>query len=324
MAGSLPGLTGSKEGLGGAIFGLLDLESIFVTSDQFDRTLNPIGALAEFGSSLIAAAIGTYTGLIAATVATHGAVAATAWVPLFGESAEAFAEGTRAVWDIADSFVNLVLGVLLIAGVVLTFVLPLIPFIRFLFGIVTWLMSVVEAFLSVTVFAAAHVTRGEGNQLATGATRSGWLFLPGLVLRPPLMLFGFVLGYWVFVAGITVLNGVFVPYLRDADALVGIGVVGFVTMVVVYVFICYSLMNMAFKLIDILPATALEWIGGRGSGADGGTEGTVGGITGGVGRLGGMRVGRMGGMGRTGGAGALPGGGPRGSGSGPGGGGGNQ
>ena len=291
MAGSLPGLTGTKEGLGGALFGLLDLESVFVAGDEFGRALNPIGELASFGSSLIAAALGTYTGLLAATAATNAAVVSVAWVPLFGDSAEAFAEGARAVWDVGGAFVNMVLGILLIAGVVLTFVLPLIPFVRFLFGILAWLMSVVEAFLAVTVFAAAHVTRGEGNQLMTSVTRQGWLFLPGLLLRPALMLFGFVLGYWVFVAGITVLNGVFVPYLRDADDLVGIGVVGFLTMVVVYVFICYALMNGAFKLIDVLPSVVLEWIGGRGSGG-GGAEGTMGGITSGVGRLAAMRLGR--------------------------------
>ena len=291
MAGSLPGLTGTKEGLGGALFGLLDLESVFLAGDEFGRALNPIGELASFGSSLIGAALGTYTGLLAATVATNATVVTVAWVPLFGKSARAYAEGLRAVWDVGGAFVNLVLGILLISGVVLTFVLPLIPFVRFLFGILGWLISVVEAFLAITVFAAAHVTRGEGNQLMTSVTRQGWLFLPGLLLRPALMLFGFVLGYWVFVAGITVLNGVFVPYLRDADDLVGIGVVGFLTMVVVYVFICYALMNGAFKLIDLLPSVALEWIGGRGSGGDG-DQGTMGGITSGVGRLAAMRLGR--------------------------------
>ena len=295
IAGSLSGLTGSKEGLGGAVMGLLDLESIFVTEDDFNRTLNPIGQLARLGSSLIASALGTYTGLLAATIATHSGVVAGAWVPIFGKSVTAIGEGARAVWDVGGSFVNMVLGILLIAGVVLTYVLPLIPFVRFLFGILTWLLSVVEAFLAITVFLAAHVTRGEGNQLMTSVTRSGWLFLPGLVLRPPLMLFGFVLGYWVFVAGIGILNGVFVPYLRDADDLVGIGVVGFLTMLVVYVFICYTLMNMAFKLIDTLPSVVLEWIGGRGSGSGGGAEGVMGGITSGVGRMGAMRLARPGG-----------------------------
>lgn len=211
---------------------------------------------------------------------------------MFGEIAKEAAAGYRAVWDVGGGMVNMVIGILLIAGVFLAFVLPLIPFIRFLFGILGWLMNVVEAFLSITVFAAAHVTRGEGNQLMTSVTRSGWLFLPGLLLRPALMLFGFVLGYWVFVAGITILNEVFVPYLRDADELAGIGLEGFIPMIVVYVFICYGLMNTAFKLIDILPSVVLEWIGGRGSGGAGGTDSLVGGLTGGVGRLGGLRIGR--------------------------------
>ena len=236
--------------------------------------------------------MGTYTALIAATIATHSGGAAIAWIPFIGDSAEELTAGYRAVWDVGGGFVNLILGILLIAGVMLTFVLPLIPFIRFLFGILTWLMTVVEAFLAITVFAAAHVTRGEGNQLMTSVTRSGWLFLPGLVLRPALMLFGFVLGYWVFVAGVNILNGVFVSYLRDTDELVGIGLVGFITMTVVYVFICYTLMNMAFKLIDILPNVVMEWIGGRGAGAAGGAEGAMGGIGAGVGRLAAMRIGR--------------------------------
>ena len=178
FAGSLPGLTGSTEGLGGVLFGLLDLDSVFVASEEFDQTLNPIGQLASFGSSLISAALGTYTALIAATAARHLGAAAFSWNPFSEGVAEKVAAAAGSAWEVGGGFINMVLGILLIAGVVLTFVLPLIPFIRFLFGILSWLMSVVEAFLAITVFAAAHVTRGEGNQLMTSVTRGGWLFLP--------------------------------------------------------------------------------------------------------------------------------------------------
>ena len=58
---------------------------------------------------------------------------------------------------------------MLIAGAVLAFVLPALPFIRFLFGVFGWLLNVVEAVLAVTVFAAAHVTRGQGQGLAVPA-----------------------------------------------------------------------------------------------------------------------------------------------------------
>ena len=51
------------------------------------------------------------------------------------------------------------LGLLIIAGAVLAYVLPALPFIRFLFGILGWILNVAIAVLAVTVFAAAHVNR---------------------------------------------------------------------------------------------------------------------------------------------------------------------
>ena len=100
----------------------------------------------------------------------------------------------KSSWQVMDSFVSTILSTMLIAGIVLAYVLPALPYIRFLFGIVGWVVSVVVALLAVTVFAAAHVTRGEGDRLTIEATRQGWLFLPGLFLRPALMLFGLILG----------------------------------------------------------------------------------------------------------------------------------
>ena len=109
-------------------------------------------------------------------------------VPFVGKGLDMF----ESVWQVADGFVSTVLGLLLIAGAVLAYLLPALPFIRFLFAILGWIVTVAVAVLAVTVFAAAHVTRGDGNRLATQATRLGWLFLPGLILRPPLMLFGLI------------------------------------------------------------------------------------------------------------------------------------
>ena len=96
----------------------------------------------------------------------------------------------RATWQVLDGFITPVVGLIIVAGVVLAYVLPAIPFIRFLFGILAWLLAVVEAILAVTVFCAAHVQRGEDDRLMLPETRAGWLFLPGLILRPVLMLFG--------------------------------------------------------------------------------------------------------------------------------------
>ena len=221
------------------------------------------------------------------------------------------------VWPVADGVVSTLLGIMLIAGVVLAYVLPALPFIRFLFGIVGWIVAVVVAVLAVSVFLAAHVTRGDGDRLTTNATRQGWLFLPGLILRPVLMLFGLILGYFVFVAGIELLNLVWLPQLRDAHAVAQLGLVGGVAMFALYVILCYGLMNASFKLIELLPGAVLGWIGGRDEG-DGAEPGVAAGVAAGAaGRLGQLRIG---GAARRGGARARGGARPAGGGAAPGGG----
>lgn len=275
--GSLPIASGGDRGLAGGLFAFIDLDATVIADGG-----NPIADLAGFGHSLVAAALSAVAALSGVAVGS-GLLES---IPFFGKGLDAF----ESVWRVTDGFVSTILGVLLIAGATLAYVLPALPFIRFLFGIFGWLLNVVEAVLAVTVFAAAHVTRGDGDRLTVPATRQGWLFLPGLVLRPPLMLFGLILGYFVFLAAIGLLNEVWLPQLRDANAAGGLGPVGFLAMLALYVMAAYALMNGAFKLIDLLPAAVLEWIGGRGD-ANGGEAERVGAAAiGGIARAGNLRL----------------------------------
>ena len=275
--GSLPVAAGGDRGLAGGLFAFIDLDATVIADGG-----NPIADLAGFGHSLVAAAMSAIAAL-SGVAAGSGLLEA---IPFFGKGLDAF----ESVWRVTDGFVSAILGVLLIAGAVLAYVLPALPFIRFLFGIVGWLLNVVEAVLSVTVFAAAHVTRGDGDRLTVPATRRGWLFLPGLILRPPLMLFGLILGYFVFLAAVGLLNEVWLPQLRDANAAGGLGPVGFLAMLALYVMLAYALMNGAFKLIDLLPAIVLEWIGGRGDAGGGEAERVGGTAAAGIARAGSVRL----------------------------------
>ena len=168
----------------------------------------------------------------------------------------------------------------------LAYLLPVVPFIRFLFGILTWILSVIEALLAITIFAAAHVTREDHDHLVTRATRMGWLFLPGLVLRPVLMIFGLVLGYFAFLAIMTLLNAAWVPLMQISQASGSTSQVGFLAMLVLYTVVAWTAINSAFKLIDILPRQVLAWIGGAAGADAGGTEETGATVIGAAGRLG--------------------------------------
>ena len=201
-AAALPA-PGGGGAMAAGLMEFIDLDSVIVADSG-----NPIADLASLGHGLMNAALAAMTALMGAA-AGSGLLES---VPFVGKGLDIF----ESVWQVADGFVSTVLGLLLIAGAVLAYLLPALPFIRILFAILGWIVTVAVAVLAVTVFAAAHVTRGDGNRLATQATRLGWLFLPGLILRPPLMLFGLIAGYFVFLAGIGLLNEVWLPQMRDA------------------------------------------------------------------------------------------------------------
>ena len=277
IAGTLPAAGGGDGGLVAGLFEFIDLDAVVIADSG-----NPIADLAGFGHDLIASALGAI-GAISGVAVGSGLLES---IPFFGKGLDAF----ESVWRVTDGFVSTILGLMLIAGAVLAFVLPALPFIRFLFGVFGWLVNVVEAVLAVTVFAAAHVTRGQDRGLMVAATRQGWLFLPGLILRPPLMLFGLILGYFVFLAAIGLLNAIWLPQLRDAGASDGLGPIGFLAMLTLYVMLCYALMNGAFKLIDLLPSAVMEWIGGRAGGTDDGAGRLAGAVTGGIARAGSGRL----------------------------------
>ena len=276
-AGALPAAGGD----GGMVSGLLefiDLDSVIVADSG-----NPIADLAALGHGLLNAALAAIAALMGA--ATGSGLLES--IPFIGKGLDVF----ESAWQVSDALVSTLLGLLIIAGAVLAYVLPALPFIRFLFGILGWILNVAIAVLAVTVFAAAHVTREDGNRLTVQATRQGWLFLPALILRPPLMLLGLILGYFVFLAAIGLFNEVWLPQMRDAGASGGLGPVGFLAMLALYTIIAYGLMNASFKLIDLLPAAVLDWIGGRAGAGDDGGERVGGAAVGGIGRMGALRIG---------------------------------
>ncbi len=276
-AAALPA-PGGGGAMAAGLMEFIDLDSVIVADSG-----NPIADLAGLGHGLMNAALAAMTALMGAA-AGSGLLES---VPFVGKGLDMF----ESVWQVADGFVSTVLGLLLMAGAVLAYLLPALPFIRFLFAILGWIVTVAVAVLAVTVFAAAHVTRGDGNRLATQATRLGWLFLPGLILRPPLMLFGLIVGYFVFLAGIGLFNEVWLPQMRDAGASGGLGPIGFLAMLTLYVMIAYGLMNASFKLIDLLPSAVLDWIGGRGGAGEDSGERVGGAAVGAISRVGGLRIG---------------------------------
>ena len=105
------------------------------------------------------------------------------------------------------------------------------------------------------------------------------------------MLLGLILGYFVFLGAVGLFNQVWLPQMRDAGASGGLGPVGFLAMLTLYVIVAYGLMNASFKLIDLLPGAVLDWIGGRAGAGDDGGERAGGTAVAGISRVGAVRIG---------------------------------
>lgn len=168
---------------------------------------------------------------------------------------------SQASQDPAGSMlIQAISGAMVMSGITLAFVLPLLPFIRFLFGILTWIVSVLETVIAIPVVALAHI-RMDGEGLA-GSARSAYLLLLQVFLRPVLMIFGLMVALLVFNLMIVALNEFYSQAVRSAEGGGTISALAAVVYTVIYVSLAYGLANASFKAIDMVPNQCLQWIGG--------------------------------------------------------------
>ncbi len=157
---------------------------------------------------------------------------------------------------------------LLIFGFLLGYMLPLMPFFRFVLGVLGWLLLVFEALLAMPLFALAHLkTDGEGfmSQMA----QSGYIMILGLVIRPILMICGLVVGLICFNA-IAQLTSVLFTYaitspLSNSSGTISQGgdLASLVINMLLYASFLITLANSSFKAIDLIPNHVMGWLGSR-------------------------------------------------------------
>jgi conjugal transfer/type IV secretion protein DotA/TraY len=151
---------------------------------------------------------------------------------------------------------------LLGAGLVLSFWVPMIPFVRVAFSVLTWMVSIFEAVMMVPIAALAHLTT-EGEGIAGGA-KQVWILWLNVLLRPMLTVVGFVGSLLVFNTFVIYFNSAFGKIsVLDSGNTPGIFMLlAMVANAVIYVGVVYTAANMSFKLLDIIPSALMKWIGG--------------------------------------------------------------
>jgi len=153
-------------------------------------------------------------------------------------------------------------GLLALAGLGLLYLVPLIPLFRFVAGVLTWLLLVFEAVASVPLVAIAHMNPSGAGLASETAKRAYGLWL-SVLIRPFLIIFGFLVGWAGFFLGLLFLNDSFTSLANQLAVVQADSLVGMRTLTaLLYALLVLMVTNIAFKGISFFPDRAIEWIGG--------------------------------------------------------------
>lgn len=146
-------------------------------------------------------------------------------------------------------------------GATLAYYVPLIPFILFTFGAVTWFAVVFESVIAAPLVALG-ITHPEGHDFL-GKAEQAVMLLASVFLRPMLMIFGFIFGIILSYISISLLNQglqIALIFMRD---LTGdfLHLVSQTTLMIVYSGLVLALINRSFGMIYEVPNKVMRWIG---------------------------------------------------------------
>jgi len=150
---------------------------------------------------------------------------------------------------------------LMVIGIVLAFWLPMLPFINWVGGIVGWVISVLEMLVATPIWVAAHL-HPEGEGMASRHAASGYMIILELLLRPVLMVFGFIIAVIIVDPLLNVISWMYFPAFSSATVDAASGPITLLMKIIIYVVICWMTVNFAFKAISTVPSGVMKWIGG--------------------------------------------------------------
>ena len=169
--------------------------------------------------------------------------------------------GVSGILGILSSVVTPFLIMGLLIGLVLQFVLPAIPLIKWLVALQSWAIMMFVAMVYAPIWMMSTAA-ASNEDWVNDKVRDGFIMLAELILRPLLMVFGFYAAMLLMAVANIGARMAF-PYLTGlADE----GIVSFISVgavLILAVFISYKLVTRTFDLIYELPDFIIERMGGR-------------------------------------------------------------
>lgn len=159
-------------------------------------------------------------------------------------------------------YIYMILGTLMAPALYLAVYFPLIPFIIWTGAAIGWLVLVVEALFAGPLWAMAHMAPDADS--VVGRQGQGYMLILSLILRPILMVIGFVVAlnlltpaaifvnyFFGFMVQGVAGNNILVEFMTAAGSLI------------IYCLLMNNLVKKILSLIHSIPDGLLQWIGGR-------------------------------------------------------------
>ncbi|AWK15724.1 DotA/TraY family protein [Candidatus Fukatsuia symbiotica] len=227
------------------------------TNDSNDQ-VNPLLKMKAIGDYTLGGAtsiFSAYTGAKVLTAWGKGNLAGNVINTITGAG-----EVAGSLLEAIGPVIYFVVFVLLSIGFSLSVYLPFIPFIYWISAATNWIVGVLIGATAGSLWAATHLG-GEEDKGSRSAY--GYVFLIDVMLRPMLMVFGFLFASLVVVAVGTLLNTLFASALANVQADSITGLVSIVGVLMIYARICTTLVSSAFSLQVSMPDYVISWLGGR-------------------------------------------------------------
>lgn len=174
------------------------------------------------------------------------------------------AVSTGPVLGAAHAWLDIAAGafkVLFWFGIICATYIPMIPAIVWLMRMMSIFAIWVEAVVSASVWAFAHLdTDGEGMGQRAG---HGYMFLFNVLLNPMLSVLGLVLGTVLLGIMSTFALKLYPEMIANASGDDMTGLLKIIAYLVIFVMVNMSLVNLSMQLINVVPDNIMDWVGGR-------------------------------------------------------------
>lgn len=227
---------------------------------------NPVVALANMGVQYI-----NFSGNLWIMLLTMAVTSAL--IPVFGIF-------IFALMTLAMPLLLAWVGIMTSIGFTTAYYVPILPYMIFTFGALSWLIAVIEAMVAAPIVALG-VTHPEGHD-AFGKGEAAIMILMNVFLRPSMMIIGYISAIALSYVGVWILNSgydtaiAFIQQQNTSSATWGAdsmpsgtggysdwaGIYAFFFSILTYTTMYLTLVTKAFTLIVVLPDKVLRWIGG--------------------------------------------------------------